>query len=138
MNTLVIIMFIAVVLIGLTLLVVISLTRRGSGILHQDQYRSEWLRITQAVTDDSSSWQLAIMSADKLLDKAMRDRGLSGETMGERLKNAKPHISNLDRVWAMHKVRNRIAHETDVTISKRQTGEALKVYKRALIDMGAL
>ena len=138
MNTFVIIMFFAVIIIGLALLIVIALTRRGGSMLNQDRYRSEWLHITQAVADDPSSWQFAILRADKLLDKALRERGVNGENMGDRLKNAKPYVTNLDRVWSMHKVRNRIAHETNVNVSKRQAGEALKVYKRALTDLGAL
>ncbi len=138
MNTLIIIMFIAIVMIGLGLLVVISLTRRGGSVLNQDKYRSEWMKIMSSVTSDAHSWQFAVLSADKLLDQAMRERGIAGETMGDRLKNATSQLSGIDRVWTVHKLRNRIAHESNVAVSRRQTGEALKVFKRALADLGAL
>lgn len=138
MNTLITIMFFVVVAIGLSMLIFISLTRRSGRPLDQAKYRSRWLAITQQTGSTSESWQFAILSADKLLDSALRDRGVAGETLGERLKNAKPYLSELDKVWRAHKLRNRIAHEDGVSVSRRQATEALKIFKKALTDLGAL
>lgn len=131
-------MFIFVVIVGITLLIVMSLTRRGGRVLDQTKYRSKWLAITQGAGSTPDSWQLAIIQADKLLDLALKERGVPGETLGERLKNAKPYLSNIDSVWRVHKLRNNIAHDNDATVSKRHAGEALKVFKRALTELGAL
>lgn len=131
-------MFIVVVIIGIGLLIMMSLTRRASRALDQGKYRSRWLTITQELGVSSNSWQLAIINADKLLDSALRERGVNGATLGERLKNAKPYLSNIDGVWRAHKLRNSIAHDDDISVSQRQVNEALKVFKRALIDLGAL
>lgn len=138
MNSLVITMFIVVVVIGIGLLIFMGMTRRGGRSLDQEKYRSRWLAITQGMGETAESWQFAIMNADKLLDQALKERGVSGETMGERLKNSKAHLSNVDSVWRAHKLRNRIAHEDGVNVSKRQTNEALKIFKKALTDVGAL
>lgn len=138
MNTLITVMFFVVVAIGLLMLIFISLTRRSGRPLDQAKYRSRWLSITQQTGTTPESWQFAIISADKLLDSALRDRGVSGETLGERLKNAKPYVSDIDKVWRAHKLRNRIAHEDGVSVSRRQTAEALKIFKKALTDLGAL
>ncbi|HAC56430.1 TPA: hypothetical protein DCF80_02925 [Candidatus Saccharibacteria bacterium] len=138
MNGLVLTMFIFVVVIGIALLIFISLTRRSGRPLDPEKYRSRWLAITQGSNATPESWQFAIMSADKLLDSALKERGVSGATMGERLKNAGPHIRNIDNVWRAHKLRNRIAHDDGVTVTKRQANEALKIFKQALIDLGAL
>ena len=138
MNNLILIMFFTVVIIGITLLIVISLTKRGGKTLDQQKYRMRWLEITQNAGSTSETWQFAIMSADKLLDSALRDRGVAGETLGERLKNAKPYLSNIDSVWRAHKLRNRIAHDDGVKVSQRQAGGALKIFKKALTDLGAL
>lgn len=131
-------MFFSVVIIGIALLIVISLTKRGAKNLDQQKYRTRWLEITQSAGNTPETWQFAIMSADKLLDSALRERGVAGETLGERLKNAKPYLSNIDSVWRAHKLRNRIAHDDGVKVSQRQAGEALKIFKRALTDLGAL
>ena len=138
MNSLILTMFIFVVIIGIALLIVMSLLKRGGRVLDQDKYRSRWLAITQNAGSSSDSWQLAIIQADKLLDQALKERGVNGETLGERLKNAKPLLSNLDDVWRAHKLRNRIAHEPDATVSKRNASESLKIFKRALTELGAL
>lgn len=138
MNELIVTMFIVVIAIGIALLVFMSLTKRSGKVLDQTKYRSRWLDITQNAGNTSESWQLAIINADKLLDSAMRERGVAGNTLGERLKNAKPYLTNIDSVWRAHKLRNRIAHDNDVSVSRRQANEALKIFKRALADIGAL
>ncbi len=139
MNGLLLTMFIFVIIIGISLLIFISLTRRGTRKhLDQDKFRSRWLAITQNLGSSSQSWQFAIVSADKLLDTALKERGISGNTMGERMKNSKVHLTNIESVWRAHKLRNRIAHEDNVQVTKRQADEALKIFKRALTDMGAL
>lgn len=138
MNDLIVLMFVFVVVVGLGLLIMISLTRRGGKTLDRDRYRSRWLSITQNTGSTPDSWQFAIISADKLLDSALRDRGVAGATLGERLKNSGSYINDIDAVWRAHKLRNRIAHEDGVTVSKRQASEALKIFKRALSDLGAL
>lgn len=138
MNSMVVLMFAVVIVIGITLLIVISLTRRPSKFLDQEKYREKWMTITQSVTDDSGTMQLAILNADKLFDQAMRERGIPGATLGERLKNSKSRFRNLNAVWAAHKLRNQIAHDDHVAITKRQTNAALAAFRAALIDLGAL
>lgn len=139
MNSLLIIMFLCVVAIGIALLIFISVTRKQrGGQLDQEKYRSKWLSITQSTNDTQESWQFAVLNADKLLDTALRERGVAGETMGERLKASKSVLRDIDSVWRAHKLRNRIAHEDGQKIGKRQCAEALKIFKRALADLGAL
>ena len=79
-----------------------------------------------------------IIEGDKLLDKAMVEMGISGKTMGDRLKKASGRFTNLNAVWRAHKLRNMIAHESDVEISYKQAFNALAVYKQALKDLGAI
>lgn len=131
-------MFAVVIVIGITLLVVISLTRRPGTTLDQAKYRERWLTITQNVSDDTGSMQLAVLHADKLLDQAMRERGIPGNTLGERLKNGKTRFNDVNAVWTAHKLRNQIAHDHHVTISRRQTDAALSAFRTALTDLGAL
>ena len=138
MNSLVLIMFIFVIIVGIGLLILMSLMRRGGRVLDQEKYRSRWLAITQSTGATNESWQLAIIQADKLLDQALKERGVSGNTLGDRLKNASHLLSSVDNVWRAHKLRNRIAHDPDVSVTKRNATDALKIFKRALTDVGAL
>lgn len=139
MNASIIILFAAVIIIAVLLFAVVTLTKRGTTVLDVDKYRSKWLTIEQSLARDSeSSYHLAIMNADKLLDQALRERGFRGQTMGDRMKFARDTWTNRDNVWRAHKLRNQIAHEADVKVSYEQAKRALGGFKQALKDLGAI
>jgi hypothetical protein len=72
-------LFVAVILVGVALLVVISVTRRPGKRLNQDKYREKWLRITNEMDDkNQSSLAIGLLNADRLLDEALRERGIAG------------------------------------------------------------
>lgn len=138
MDGTIILLFAAVLIVGVLLFAAITLTKKG-GALDVDKYRSRWLTIEQSVQKDNEpSYHLAIMNADKLLDQALRDHGTKGQTMGDRMKFAKERWSDRNGVWTAHKLRNRIAHETDVRVSYAETRSALSGFKQALKDLGAI
>ena len=123
-----------IVLAGLVLLAGLGqFGRRRSG-LDSKYYRDRWAKIEQVQKMGEAGWQVAIIQADKLLDQALKQRGFSGETMGDRLKSS--HAG--DKVWAAHKVRNRIAHEPDIKLSSITVNQALRGFKQGLKNVGAL
>jgi hypothetical protein len=128
-------LFLAIVVIaGLVLLVGMGrFTRRRSG-LDPKYYRDRWAKIEQVQKVGDAGWQVAIIQADKLLDQALKERGFAGETMGDRLKSS--HAG--DKVWAAHKIRNRVAHETDVKLNAIVVNQALRGFKQGLKNIGAL
>lgn len=131
--------FSAVFIFGGLLFVIISMTKRGPRALDQDKYRSRWMTIEATLKrDETNSYTVCILEADKLLDQALRDRGLEGKTMGERMKQCQGKWTNGNGVWAAHKLRNRIAHETDVKVDYTRTKQALIAYKQGLKDLGAI
>ena len=110
-----------------------------SSQLNVEKYRRKWLEIEQMIRrDDQRSCHYAIIEADKLLDIAMKEKGIRGDTMGERLKTAKDSWSERNAVWAAHKLRNQIVHEADVKVGYDNTRRALASFKRALKDVGAI
>jgi hypothetical protein len=128
-----------VIFLGLVLYMVIALTRRGNSRLNQQKYRVEWLKLENSLDrKNPATYQMAIMTADKLLDQAMRESGLTGDTMAERLKAAKSKFTDVNKVWTAHKLRNRIVHETDVKITTLTAKKALYVYKKSLKELGAI
>jgi len=129
----------AVFIIGVLLLVVIMLTRKGPHPLDVEKYRSRWLAIEQGLRQaETSSYQLSVLNADKLLDQAMKDRGCGGNTTAERMKVATPKWSQSQQVWAAHKLRNKIAHEPDFTVTYNEARQAMGAFKRALKELGAI
>ena len=139
-QTLSVVLFIAAVLIfGGLLFIVISLAKNSPRTIDQDKYRSRWMSIeTKLKRDDQNTHIVCVLDADKLLDQALRDRGLTGKTMAERMKQCQGKWTNGNGVWAAHKLRNRLAHETDVRIDYERARQALVAYKQGLKDMGAI
>ena len=139
-NSSVVVMLIGIVLIGLVILAILALTRgHGRKLLNKEQYRTSWLEIENNITkDNNASYQFAILSADKLLDKALRESDVPGETMGDRLKHSDKLLQDINGVWAAHKLRNRIAHEVGGSVNKVVAKRMLTIYKNALKDLGAI
>lgn len=130
---------IGVLVVGALLAVVLMLTKRGHVTLNVDKYRTRWMTIEQSLSrDEPSSHQLCVLNADKLLDQALREKGISGNTMGERMKAQQSVWSNANAVWGAHKLRNQIAHEHDIKVSYDDAKRALSAFKRALKDIGAI
>lgn len=134
------IFFLASIFIFAGLLVaVIALAKRGPVGLDVQKYRSRWMTIeNQLKRDEVSSYHLSILNADKLLDQALKEKGVQGATMGERMKKHQKSWSNANNVWSAHKLRNQIAHETDVDINYDNARRALASFKQALKDVGAV
>ena len=139
METLMIVFLVVIVLVGAGVLFLISYGRKGGKMLDVDKYRSNWLTIEQQMTKDNEhSCHMAILNADKLLDKALKESGYKGETMGERMKSAKDTWSNANNVWLAHKLRNRIAHEPNVRVTYNDARRMLSLFKQALKDLKAI
>jgi hypothetical protein len=139
MNVELLIFFIVILVFGGIVLWFVALRAQGSRAFNQDKYRSDWLAIeNQLVRDNEASYHLCILNADKLLDKALQQAGFRGATMGDRMKSAKNSWSNANHVWTAHKLRNQIAHETDVKVTYETTQRALLAFKQALKDVGAI
>ncbi len=78
---------------------------------------------------------LQIMEADKVLDHALKLLGYKG-SLGEKLKQAGPRFNDLNAVWYAHKLRNTLAHEMNAQIFRTETEKAMRIFRRALGDLG--
>ena len=131
---------IAVVVVGILLYVVISLSKKRGPSFNKEDYQVAYLKIENSLKkENEASYAMTIIEGDKLLDKALCEMGVPGRTMGDRLKKVgKEKFTELNAVWHAHKLRNQIAHETDFKPEFRQAQHALETYKRALKDLGAI
>jgi uncharacterized protein YutE (UPF0331/DUF86 family) len=128
----------AIAAAGIIMIALIGLAFKGSNPeLDKASFREAWKVINQKAQADTT-WEIAIVHADKLLDAALRKKHFKGETMGERLISAKNVLSKRQAVWEAHKLRNRLVHEEKVSLDKKKVQEALKGFESALKDLGAL
>jgi hypothetical protein len=113
------------------------IVRRKPRKLNKAYYQERWQTL-QALLKDKTTWPLAVIEADKLLDDALKRSKYRGKTMGERLVAAQRDIKNNDDVWFGHKLRNRLVHEDKVKLKERDVKDALMGIRAALKDLGAV
>lgn len=130
--------FIAVVGAGLALLGLITfIAKKPRKDLDREYFQNKWKELQKGLNKEES-WPLAVINADNLLDEALKKRKFKGKTMGERLVSAQKSLSDNDGVWFGHKLRNKIVHEVDVKVSKKEVQKSLMGIRQALRDLGAL
>ncbi|MBR3414504.1 hypothetical protein IKG73_00580 [Candidatus Saccharibacteria bacterium] len=139
MNGTILALVIAILVVGIFIFVAITLSQNRHHGFNREEYQSSFLAITSSLKKESpDSANMAIVKADKLLDQALIETGIPGKTMGERLKKLHGRLSDENGVWAAHKMRNQIAHETNYSASYNDARRALAAYKSALKDLGAV
>jgi len=129
----------AVLVVAVLVFVAILLTGKRGYTFNRQAYQAKYLAIENRLNqNNAATYMTTVIDADKLLDKALMEMGAPGKTMGERLKKCGDKFSQLNSVWRAHKLRNALAHESDLEISYNQAYNALQVYKQALKDIGAI
>jgi hypothetical protein len=84
-----------------------------------------------------SDLKVAILEADKLLNDALREAGIMGIQLGDRLKKTtSSQVPNLNELWQAHKLRNQIAHEPNFKMKRDLAERALGIYETALRNLG--
>jgi hypothetical protein len=136
MNQMYLAIVAGIVLLGIVFGVGLLL-RRKPKVLDKAYYQDQWQTL-QKLCKDKSTWPLAVIDADKLLDDALKRKHYKGKTMGERLVSAQRDITDNDGVWFGHKLRNRLVHENNVKLTEREVKEALLGIRAGLKDLGAL
>ncbi len=129
----------AILVVAVLIFVAILLTGKRAYHFNVEQYQARMLAIENKLCKENpATYAIAIINADKLLDKALVEMGVPGKTMGERLKRIPNKFTDINGVWRAHKLRNALAHEPDFEVSWRQASNAVVIYKQALKDLGAL
>ena len=135
----VVIFILAILIVAVFVFVAILLTDKRGHHFNVEAYQTRFLAIENKLSkDNSATYMTTIIEADKLLDKAMIEAGVPGKTMGDRLKRSGSKFTDINAVWRAHKLRNAIAHESDLEVGYKQASNALAIYKQALKDLGAI
>ena len=130
---------VAILIVAVLVFIAILLTGKRGYTFNKEVYQAKFLEIENKFKKENpASYVTTVINGDKLLDRAMMEMGVPGKTMGERLKRCGDKFTNLNGVWQAHKLRNAIAHETDVEVSYKRAYNALAIYKQALKDLGAI
>lgn len=131
---------VAIIIVGILIFLAINLTKKRGPLFDKESYQLNFLKIENSLQkENETSYAMAIINGDKLLDRALCEMGVAGRTMGDRLKRVgNSKFTQLNSVWHAHKIRNQIAHENDFQPTYAQARHALDTYKQALKDLGAI
>ena len=80
--------------------------------------------------------RLAIIEADDLLNNLFKQMGYKGDSMTDRLNqiDAKK-ISNIDKVWQAHKLRNNIVYNPDYKLDRELADKSFEAFEKALREL---
>lgn len=105
--------------------------------LKRDKFTRKWKQL-QENCRDKATWSQAIISADKLLDEALKKRKFKGKTMGERLVSAGSRFTNNDGIWFAHNLCKKVLTDPDARLKEKDVMHALVGVRQGLRDLGAL
>ena len=120
---------IGIALVALVMLIFVVAKQKSRGRISkasQAKFAKEWKNI-----ESQSDPQLQIIQADKLVDHVLGELGYTG-SFADKMKAAGPRFSNTNDIWAAHKLRNRIAHETGFSVDTKQAERAMLSYKKLI------
>jgi hypothetical protein len=99
---------------------------------------AKWRLIDQmASTNDQAQKKQAIIQADMLVDDILKQAGVSGKTMGERLKSIVTVIPRdlYHQLWQAHKKRNELVHESGSFVADWELSQYLNSFRLAISEM---
>jgi len=102
------------------------------------EHKTKWeVILDHANSDNQAEWKLAIIEADNVLDELLKEIGYGGETLGDRLQSLDGStFRTLSGAWEAHKLRNTIAHEQGLELSRRDAKKAIKLYEDTFRELG--
>ncbi len=105
----------------------------------QAKVKERWVAKVQPAfsAPGNSALRQAVFEADKILSLVLADL-VAGETLGQRLKNARdifPH-DLYNRAWQAHKVRNALAHDLDFEPTRDMLQDALRDFEAVIRSLG--
>lgn len=107
--------------------------------LDRDRATAHWSQIeAQMKLGKPSNLQVAVMEADKTVDELLRVIYPQTETMGDRLKLAKPLFKEwktYDNLWYAHKVRNALVHEANIDLPSHEAISVLEKFHDAMLEI---
>ena len=98
-----------------------------------------WDKITARLdTGLESEYKLAVTEADDMMDDILKRMSITGETLGEKLKNlTSATLPNIEEIIESHQVRNNIVHNPDYELSLDEAKKLLAVYEKAFQNLQA-
>ncbi len=101
--------------------------------------RKAWGEIEASATAGTDGKRLAVINADRLVDRLLKDAGYEGEGALERMKALpREKVATAADLMAAHRFRNRLVHEVGFQPDDRALDGALAQFRAFLTEVGYL
>lgn len=98
-----------------------------------------WAGIEAQAARGAEGQRLAVIDADRLADRLLKDAGYAGEGALDRMRQLPvDRLATASDLMAAHRFRNRLVHEVGFTPSDRDLESALAQYRAFLSEVGYL
>lgn len=105
----------------------------------RDRYIDSWTKLrTDARTTPPTSYTIAIMNADALIDGLLQEIGFTGHDVAERfgrLNTFGLRQGVVNGIFRAHKIRNQIAHTPNFSINAKDAEKVLDLYEAFLREV---
>ncbi len=125
------------VAVFVVLIVLILVMRARRRKIKPAKFKEQWQDL-QKFLASKETWPLAIITADKLLDEALKKKHVKGKSMGERMVSAQKLFTDNDGVWYAHNLAKKLLDETAIRLKQTDVKRSLMGTRQALRDLGAL
>ncbi|OGL29360.1 hypothetical protein A3D14_01165 [Candidatus Saccharibacteria bacterium RIFCSPHIGHO2_02_FULL_47_12] len=100
-------------------------------------FKRHWQDL-QKYCASKETWPLAVITADKLLDEALKRKKLKGKSTGERLVSAQRIMSDNDTIWFAHNLAKKLKDEAAIRLKQSDVKKSLLGFLQALKDLGVM
>lgn len=101
--------------------------------------RTAWAEIEGSAARGAEGKRLAVINADRLADRLLKDAGYEGEGALDRMRALpRERVASAADLMAAHRFRNRLVHEVGFQPDDRALDTALAQYRAFLTEVGYL
>ncbi len=106
-------------------------------ILREKTFLPRWIKILEtAKLATPEALKIAVIDADKLADDSLKQLGMKGETMADRIDEVTiEEIPSIDKLFKAHRIRNELVHNPDSEMSKHEAKKLLGDYEDFFRDI---
>ncbi len=108
--------------------------------IREKAFRDRWINVLKVASQGTpEALKVAIIDADKLADDSLKQLGIIGETMADRIEEiTSDEVASIDRLLSAHRVRNDLVHNPGFEISKHKAKNLLEDYEAFFKDIDLL
>jgi hypothetical protein len=103
-------------------------------------FRERWQAAVKRFDPESpEAMRLALLEADMLADSVLKEYGIEGETLTDRLTKLTPEdLPSLNQLWKAHRFRNELVQLPDMEVPSEEAEEMFRIYEAFLKEVKIL